>query len=164
MLSVAEIINRMKLEPLAHEGGYFRRIFTHPQSFESPVHDGRTKAVGSAIYYLITAATFSALHRVRGEELFFFLEGDACEMLQLDEEAGTAAVCALGSEITAGAGRFARVPSGVWQGLKLKASGTYALFGITVQPAFDWEDFEMAPPTLVERFPDYAEVIRAYMR
>ncbi|MDX2111566.1 MAG: cupin domain-containing protein [Verrucomicrobiota bacterium] len=167
-MDLTTLIRHWQLEPLPQEGGYYRRIYTHPDSFSSQNHGQREKQIGSAIYYLVTADTFSALHRVRGEELFFFLEGDSCLMLQLNEATGTVEEIRLGADtvradIAGKWSRFAAVQSGVWQGLRLCAGGQYALFGVTVMPGFDWEDFELgARNDLIARFPTAAQQVVAF--
>ena len=67
-----DIINRLKLTPLDGEGGYFR--FLHEFGEGS-----------GSIYYLVTDDSFSHLHALSSDELWFFLEGDEAEQVIVDE-------------------------------------------------------------------------------
>ena len=40
----------------------------------------------TAIYYLVTPESFSALHRVKSDEMFHFYYGDPVEMIQIDQK------------------------------------------------------------------------------
>jgi predicted cupin superfamily sugar epimerase len=73
---------------------------------------------GTAIYYLLTPETFSAMHRLPSDEIFHFYIGDPVEMLQLWPD-GSIRVLILGSDILNGMQPQVVVPRGVWQGAKL---------------------------------------------
>lgn len=166
---VRQLIERYQLEPLPGEGGFFRRIFTHPESLPplrhhpDPPQEGR--ALASAIYFLITAEAFSALHRIDSEEHFCFLAGDRARMLQLDASTGEWAFRRLGPATDSGCEPWVRVPAGLWQGLRLEPGGRWALLVVFVSPEFAWEHFELADrEELLRRFPSGSEAIRAYTR
>jgi len=76
-VNASEVIERLELEPLEGEGGYFRRTF---ESEEKVGH----RACGTAIYYLVTPQSFSTLHRLPQSELFHFYLGDPVEMIQIN--------------------------------------------------------------------------------
>ena len=86
MLTARQIIERLRLVPLTIEGGYFRETY-RPRSRcrpdALPDEYGGDRNVSTAIYYLLTPETFSAIHRVKSDEVFHFYAGDAVEMLQL---------------------------------------------------------------------------------
>jgi predicted cupin superfamily sugar epimerase len=73
--SAEDVIRSLALEPLPHEGGWFRRIVTGPA--------GSSRAAYASIYALFTPDHFSALHRVDVDEVWTFLAGDAIEVMQL---------------------------------------------------------------------------------
>ncbi len=85
MLTAEQIRELLKMRPHPIEGGYFAETYRGglvvPQSL-LPGYPG-DRAISTAIYYLLTPDTFSAMHRVRGDEMFHFYLGDAVEMLQL---------------------------------------------------------------------------------
>ena len=88
-MDVAEIIERLGLKPLEPEGGFFRETYRSEEVIGReglPPRYGTARSHCTAIYYLLTPETFSALHRVKSDEIFHFYAGDPVRMLQLDPE------------------------------------------------------------------------------
>ncbi len=109
----------------------------------------------------MTPDSFSALHRLAGDELFHFYLGEPVEMLQLDPRAGDGRVVLLGTDLAAGQRPQVVVPRGVWQGSRLRPGGALALLGTTMAPGFDFADYEDADTAaLAAAFPAFAEQIR----
>src|SRR5262245_3464466 len=103
MLTALQIIERLKLLPHI-EGGYFRQTYRAPLMLASealPAEYGGERNVSTAIYYLLTPETFSAIHRVKSDEVFHFYVGDPVEMLQLWPD-GRARVVMIGNDLVAG--------------------------------------------------------------
>src|SRR5690606_19668486 len=90
-----EVIALLGLEPLPGEGGWFRQTWIAPG-----VEHGATP-VGTAIYYLVTPDSWSALHRLQDDEVFHFYLGDPCTMLMVSPD-GELQDIRLGSDIGAG--------------------------------------------------------------
>ncbi|HWG43695.1 MAG TPA: cupin domain-containing protein [Gemmataceae bacterium] len=156
MPTADELIRFLRLEPMPREGGWYRE--TYRSTRQMP---GSARSAGTAIYYLLTPDTCSALHRLPTDEVFHFYLGDPVEMLQLGpnrEDGGR--IVTLGSNILAGEQVQTVVPAGVWQGSILRAGGAFALMGTTVAPGFDFADYEAADRTaLSTAFPEFAERI-----
>jgi predicted cupin superfamily sugar epimerase len=167
MLTADEIRKRLKLQPHPAEGGYFMETYRSEHliakdALPSGYPDGRS--VSTAIYYMLTANSFSAMHRLRGDEIFHFYLGDPVELLQLKAD-GSGEVVVLGQDIVAGMRPQHVVPAGAWQGSRLVRGGKYALLGTTVAPGFDFQDFEIGDRDELEgEYPQYAEMIRALTR
>jgi uncharacterized protein len=164
MLTAEQIIERLKLVPLTIEGGYFRETYraelTVPAAALPKDYVG-DRTVSTAIYYLLTADTFSAIHIVKSDEVFHFYAGDPIEMLQLWPD-GSARVVIIGNDLTAGHEPQLVVPAGVWQGCRLVRGGEWALMGCTVAPGFDYADFALADRAkLVAMHPDHSDMIEA---
>jgi uncharacterized protein len=87
MITAHDIITTLGLAPLPSEGGYYAETYR--------------SAFGTAIYYLLTADSFSAMHRLPGDEIFHFYLGDPVEMLQLRPD-GTGEVLILGPDLLRG--------------------------------------------------------------
>lgn len=138
-----DLIRLLGLEPLAGEGGYFRRTWTSPLP---SAHDP-SRPCGSAILFLLTsgAVGFSAFHSLGTDEVYHFYAGDAVELHLLRAD-GQHECLFLGPDVVAGQVPQAVVPAGVVQGSRLTAGGAWALLGTTMAPAFVPEDF-----TLVSR-------------
>jgi uncharacterized protein len=164
MLTAQQVIDRLELEPHEAEGGYFRETYRsplrHPASALPSEYDGERNA-STAIYYFLTPETFSAIHRVRSDEVFHFYAGDPVEMLQLRQDGGSEIVL-IGSDLAAGHLPQVVVPAGVWQGCRLVPGGRWALMGCTVAPGFEFADFEAAKrDQLLRGYPEQAELIEA---
>ena len=135
-MNTAQIIAKYDLQPLHGEGGYFRRFYTHSRQLP-----GSASRLASAIFFLITKYSFSAMHRLPSDELFHFYEGHAAQMLQLDS-AGGGQIVRFGPDQE----RAIVVPGGSWQGMRLAddaSEDAFALFGVSVHPEFRDEEFEL---------------------
>ena len=166
MLTAEQIRELLQMRPHPIEGGFFaetyRGVPVVPQSL-LPGYPG-DRAISTAIYYLLTPDAFSAMHRVRGDEMFHFYLGDPVEMLQLKED-GSGEVIVLGQDIAAGMRLQHNVPGGVWQGSRVRAGGIYALLGTTMAPGFEYEDYETGTlRELSAQFPKYSAMVAALTR
>ena len=85
---------------------------------------------------MLTPDTFSAMHRLKGDEVFHFYLGDPVEMLLLKPD-GRAEAVLLGQDLSAGMRVQHAVAGGTWQGSRLAPGGKYALMGTTMAPGFD---------------------------
>ncbi len=166
MLTAEQIRELLRMRPHPIEGGYFSETYRGspvvPQSLLRGYPGDR--AISTAIYYLLTPDTFSAMHRVRGDEMFHFYLGDPVEMLHLRADGG-GEVIVLGQDIAAGMRLQHTVPGGVWQGSQLRAGGKYALLGTTMAPGFEYEDYETGKRReLSAQFPQYSALVAALTR
>lgn len=167
MITAEAIINLLNLEPLPGEGGYFVETYRADDALPAGVfkaHNGGPRAVSTAIYYLLTSDTFSAMHRITSDEIFHFYLGDPVEMLQLKPD-GSGGIVTIGADILAGMRPQVVVPAGVWQGVRLALGGDFALMGTTVAPGFDYEDFELGSrASLTASHPEFREMIETLTR
>src|SRR5437868_880404 len=82
MPTVAELIELLNLEPHPKEGGFFRETYRSAERWPGIRH-GADRAASTAIYYLLTPTSISALHRLATDEVFHFYLGGPVRMLQL---------------------------------------------------------------------------------
>ncbi len=161
--SAEALIAHLRLEPHPKEGGFFRETYRAAESILAAALPGRYAADrchSTAIYYLLTPPTFSALHRLKSDEVFHFYLGSPVRMLQLFPD-GTGKSIVLGADILAGQCPQVVVPRGVWQGSRLEPGGNFALLGCTVAPGFDYADYEAGEPErLLREYPSFADMIR----
>jgi hypothetical protein len=145
MRTAAQVRQLLNLIPLPAEGGYFAETYKSellvptgalPPSFE------RSRSLATAIFYLLTPDTFSALHRLRSDELYHFYLGDPVELVELHSD-GAATRTILGQDLDAGMRLQHLVRAGTWQGSHLVAGGGWALLGTTMSPGFEFADFEL---------------------
>jgi predicted cupin superfamily sugar epimerase len=137
------LIKMLNLAPLPEEGGYFSETFRSRYTVKVN-YDGQEveRKASTCIYYLVTPDDFSALHKVKGEEIFHFYYGDPIEMIHLTEDGPRKII--IGNRLERGEVPQVIVPSGTWQGTKLCEGGQYALLGCSVSPGFEYEDFTIA--------------------
>lgn len=146
------MIEALRLEPLPHEGGYFRQTWM-----------GET---GSAILFLMTVEGFSALHTIAQDEVWHFHAGDTIEHLQLDTRTGKVVVTRMGADIAGGDSPQLIVPRGICQGARLLAPRKgWALIGCAVTPPWDERGFVLDDrDALTRAFPAEIGRIRALTR
>jgi uncharacterized protein len=160
-MTTADLMQLLSLEPHPIEGGYFRQTYITSGTVDLP---RGTRALGTAIYYLLEAGAFSEMHVLDSDEIFHFYLGDPVEMLQLHPD-GSTAVFTLGQDLAAGQHVQLVVSAGVWQGTRLVGSGKMALLGCTVTPGFDYSDYRNATADeLIAKWPHEAERIKARTR
>ncbi|MCZ7545509.1 MAG: cupin domain-containing protein [Anaerolineae bacterium] len=161
-MTADDIIKLLKLIPLPGEGGLYGESYRASEVIPRHALPSRytsDKEFATAMYYLLTPDTFSALHRLPTDEVYHFYLGDPVEMLQLHPDGGSE-VITLGPRIAQGQRVQTVVRRGVWQGSYLTDGGAFALLGTTVAPAYDFSDYvggERA--ALVAQYSDRADLI-----
>jgi predicted cupin superfamily sugar epimerase len=155
------IVRLLRLAPHP-EGGFYRETFR--ASARVGTRDDRSERTAStAIYFLLPAGAFSALHRVRSDEVWHHYDGDAVDLHEIDA-AGDHTVARLGRNWDAGERPQIVVAAGVWQAA-VPVGREWSLCGCTVAPGFDFADFEMPPRNeLLARFPGHRELIEKLSR
>ena len=143
-LTPQRIVAALSLRELDVEGGLWSQSW----------RDGQC----SAIYYLLVAPQFSALHRLSNLEIYSYHAGAPARMLLLDGERVSEPV--LGPDLAAGQRPQVVVPAGVWQGCT--SLGAWTLMGTVVVPPYtdDCVEFARAEPLTADH-PGHADRIRA---
>ena len=149
------------------EGGFFRELYRADEEVPRaalPKRFSGDRAYATAIYFLLTHGTFSALHTIESDELWHHYEGGALRVVTLSDD-GTREDFVLGKDYAKGQRPFACVKRGRVFGSYVEGDASYVLVGCTVSPGFDFADFRMPPrETLLARFPAHAEVITRLTR
>jgi predicted cupin superfamily sugar epimerase len=167
MITAEDIKSLLALIPHEREGGYFtetyRSAYFLPKGALPPSYQGE-RSLSTAIYYLLTPDTFSALHRLPADEIFHFYLGDPVEMLQLfPDKSGK--IITLGNDIASGMVPQVIVNQGVWQGSRLLPGGEFALLGATMSPGFEDADYEPGERNLLSKsYPQFRDLIGALTR
>jgi predicted cupin superfamily sugar epimerase len=129
-----------------------------------PAGFGGARPVSTAIYFLLAGNDFSALHRLRSDEMWHFYAGASLEVHVINPE-GAHSVLLVGSDPFANEVPQAAVRAGCWFGSRLRRAGSYALVGCTVAPGFDFADFELAKRAeLSVLYQEHLELIRQLTR
>ena len=175
------LIETLNLAPHP-ERGYFVETYRAPRVLEGLADYSGPRNASTAIYFLLTAEEPSSyLHRLRTAELFHHYEGCALDV-HLLREGEPPRIEVLGTDVVRGERPQIVIPAGTWFAATVQpprsngggpargpgdehAHERYCLFGCTVAPGFDFEDFELAVgPSFLERFPGHTSDIRHLVR
>lgn len=164
-LTADDVIRLLDLKPHP-EGGHFSEVFRAQQAVTSAAH-GSPRSASTAIYFLLRAGEFSALHRVRSDEVWHHYAGDPLELHAFDQDGHR--LYELGSDLARGQRPFAVIPANAWQAARVcerrSASHGFALCGCTVAPGFDFADFELpARAQMLQHLAPYPELVMALTR
>lgn len=167
--TAAALIKHFNMARIPQEGPWFVLTYNSPDVLARGALPGRydgPRAAGSAIIALVTKADFSAMHRLKTDEMWHYYGGDPLEMLILHPN-GNGEVVVLGPDVLAGQKLQYVVPRGSWQGARPRGKGgdSYAIFGDTLAPAFEYSDFEMGyRDELQKAYPRQAALIEQLTR
>jgi predicted cupin superfamily sugar epimerase len=155
MHPVDDIVRTLALAPHP-EGGFYRETYRAAQLVPT---DRGLRSAATAILYLLRAGDFSALHRIRSDEVWHFHAGDPLEVCWLDADTRAAGSFVLSIDHPQDV-----VPAGRWFGARVLGS-SFSLVGCTVAPGFDFADFELAKrDALLQAFPDHQAMIDSLTR
>ena len=135
-MDIEKLKRMLDLKPLPSEGGFYRNPIgprSDCRASAFPSVTAASEVFGTAIYFLLTPDTFSAMHRLASDEVYHFYLGDPVELLCLRED-GSGEIFTIGTDPDAGMRPQIAVPRGTWQGSRLRPGGRFALLGTTVTP------------------------------
>ncbi len=157
-------IRTLGLEPHP-EGGYYRQTYRADLVLEKlPPQFSGARPIATAIYFLLDSKNFSAFHRLRSDELWYFHLGATLTVHVIDRD-GRYSEIRLGSDPEAGEVLQAVIRAGCWFASHIRDEKSFALVGCTVAPGFDFDDFELGErDKLVEVYPQYRDVITRLTR
>ncbi|MCB9665012.1 MAG: cupin domain-containing protein [Alphaproteobacteria bacterium] len=151
-----EIVRLLDLQPHPEEGGWFVETYRSAEALGE-------RSLSTAIYYLLSGTSISAMHRLPGDEIFHHYLGDPVEVLLLHPD-GRHELVVLGPDLRAGHRPQLVVPGGVWQGAVL-LHGRAALLGTTMAPGFAYADYAHGDiDALAAAWPDAAPHIHRRQR
>lgn len=166
MNSAADYIEALKLQPHP-EGGWYRETYRAAELIPPaglPARFAGARPFATAIYFLLTSDSFSALHRLQADEQWHFYAGSPLSVHVL-EPGGDHRLLRLGPDLQRRESFQALVPAGCWFGARVEERGGFALVGCTVAPGFDFADFELGRrEDLVRQYPMHRKLIEALTR
>jgi predicted cupin superfamily sugar epimerase len=149
------------------EGGHYRESYRSSESIPQrclPDRFSGDRAFSTAIYFLLAGDDFSALHRIKQDEVWHFYDG-SCLLIHVLDESGTYSLVKLGTNIKAGEVPQAVVRAGCLFGAEVEDRRSFALVGCTVAPGFEFADFELpAREELLRQYPQQGPLIRRLTR
>jgi predicted cupin superfamily sugar epimerase len=161
-MKAGDFVKALQLQ--AHpEGGYFAEHYRSPLRIELPDFVG-SRSAATSIYFLLEAGQFSALHRIKSDEIWHFYAGGSLEIIEIDLN-GNLLSTRLGNNLQGGEHFSYTVKAGHWFGSRPAPGSEFALVGCTVAPGFDFADFEMPDQAwFLKEFPEHASLIREMTR
>jgi hypothetical protein len=161
------VITRLCLERHP-EGGHYRETYRSVESISAEYlperFAGGARPFSTAIYFLLADDDFSALHRIKSDEIWHYHAGGTMLIHEVDQS-GRYVQHKLGGDCSKNVSFQVVVKAGSWFGATLEKPGTFTLVGCTVSPGFDFRDFEMAERgELLRQFPGLREIIERLTR
>lgn len=146
-----------KLGMIPHpEGGYYKENIQSERSSED-------RKIWSSTYFLLKDRDFSAFHRLQSDEIWYYHSGTPLIVYMIKEN-GELEQVRLGLDIERDEKPQILMPKGCIFGAVMDGTG-YSLFSCMVSPGYDPKDFElMSREALLERYPQYAQIIRRLTR
>jgi predicted cupin superfamily sugar epimerase len=135
------------------EGGWYRETYRSGEVVRReclPPRFGGDRAFSTAIYYLLESGDFSALHRIRQDEVWHHYDGSSLTLHLISPDG---AYSTLGLGRGGGQTPQAVTPAGWHFAASVDDANSFTLAGCTVAPGFDFADFEL---------PSRAELCGAY--
>jgi predicted cupin superfamily sugar epimerase len=143
------------------EGGYFREVYRSgeiilPQHLPKRYKSARN--FSTSIYFLLEGKQFSAFHLLQSDELWHFYDGSTVILYSIDQK-GNLSIQKLGKgkecnfQLT--------IKKGIWFAAEVENKKSFSLFGCTVSPGFDFEDFKIGKRAgLTKKFPQHESLIK----
>jgi uncharacterized protein len=155
-MNAIETIEALGLEPLTIEGGFFKEIYRSKFMTQN-----KSRTCGTSIYYLMTVRDVSSWHKVTSDEIWYFHGGSPAVQLLIYPD-GSMDKRIIGLDIAAGQVPQSLIPANTWQAAVLleKDENVWGLFGASVFPGFEYEDFTGATvEQMLKEFPHLKETI-----
>lgn len=155
MKSAQEWIEALGLLPHP-EGGFYKETYR-------AAHEAGTRAVSTAIYFLLRAQDVSHFHRIDADEMWHFYTGYPLTVHMINM-AGEYDTLKLGTNLENNETPQGLVAKNVWFGAALDENASpnaYALVGCTVAPGFEFSTFELArQDQMLADFPAHDAIIK----
>ncbi len=165
---ISDLITTLKLTKHP-EGGYYREVYRSQElvlKTHLPARYSGNRAFSTSIYFLLPSEEYSAFHRIKSDEIWYYHAGSSVTIHMLDA-AGHYSATQLGPGGTGTAGEAFQqvVPHGVWFAANVNEPNSYALMSCNVAPGFDFADFELGNrEDLMERFPNTPDLVQRFTR
>jgi uncharacterized protein len=143
------------------EGGYFKEVYRSGELIlpeHLPKRYKSTRNFSTSIYFLLVGKQFSAFHLLQSDELWHYYDGSAV-LLYIITEKGELSVKKLGKKKDCELQLIIEKQN--WFAAELEDKKSFALFGGTVSPGFEFEDFELGRRDfLIKKFPQHSTLIK----
>jgi uncharacterized protein len=154
----ARLVKKLRLEEHP-EGGYFKQTYRSDTIVNVEGYGG-PRNIATAIYYMLVGCQFSALHRIRSDEIWHHYAGGSITLYAIGSGGKMSKI-----KIGKGGAPQAVIQAGTWFAASLDNKRSYCLLGCTVSPGFDYRDWELAKrDKLVRAYPQHRALIERYTK
>jgi predicted cupin superfamily sugar epimerase len=152
------------------EGGYFSVFYKSKLNVlpltntEISPNENIVRSAGTSIYFLLEKENFSTWHRLKSDEIWHYYDGNSPIEIHTIDLDGNLKTHVLGHPgITDDASFQVVITAGCWFSAELSDKTSFALAGCTVNPGFEYQDFEIAiREKLISEHPQHEEIITRY--
>ncbi len=147
------------------EGGWYKEVFRCSILLKEEdilkIYGGDRSAVTS-IYYLLTNRTFSAFHKIKSPEIWYFHEGMTMVIHIIHQDGKYERVLLSDKD---GCSHQFTVPENCWFAAEIKEGYGYSFVSCAVAPGFDFADFQLAQvQDLLDLYPQCEDLIKRLCR
>jgi len=147
------------------EGGYFREVYRSDELIlpeHLPARYKSSRNFSTSIYFLLEGKQFSAFHLLQSDELWHFYDG--CPVIiYIINQGGELTIKKLGKKKDCEL--QIAIEKQNWFAAEIEDKKSFAIFGCTVSPGFDFKDFQLGSRNqLIERFPQHKQLIHKLTR
>ena len=155
---------KLGLSQLLKEGGYYKETYRSDKVITLQFEKNGERSISTLIYYLLDGDQFSALHKLKSDEIWHFYGGSSLTLYVIDEK-GDLEHIKLGNNLENGESFQAVVKANCWFGAKVNNRSSHSLLGCVVSPGFDYQDYELGErKKLVEAYPQHRSIIEELTR
>ena len=142
------------------EGGWYNEVYRSEMLIKKDQLNesfSGSRNVLTSIYYLLNNDQFSAFHKIKSPETWYFHEGMPLIIHLIDPEGGYKHI-ELSNRLN-GKLQYTVEPN-TWFAVQIKEEYGYTLTSCAVAPGFDFDDFEMGKKAeLISLFPQHHDII-----
>jgi uncharacterized protein len=143
------------------EGGYYREVYRSGELIlpkQLPERYKSSRNFSTSIYFLLEGKQFSSFHRLQSDELWHYYDGSTV-LVYIIDNTGNLSVKKLGK------GKDYQfqliIEKQNWFAAEVENKKSFSLFGCTVSPGFEFEDFEPGKKnSLIKDFPKREALIK----
>ena len=147
------------------EGGYFREVYRSDELIlpeHLPARYKSSRNFSTSIYFLLEGKQFSAFHLLQSDELWHFYDGCTVIIYIINQKGGLT-IKKLGKQKDCEL--QIAIEKQNWFAAEIEDKKSFAIFGCTVSPGFDFKDFQLGSRNqLIERFPQHKQLIHKLTR
>lgn len=145
------------------EGGYYNEVYRSGEIIlpeHLPARYKSSRNFSTSIYFLLDGKQFSAFHLLQSDELWHFYDG-CTVIIYIINQKGELDIKRLGKKKDCEL--QVAIEKQNWFAAELEDKKSFALFGCTVSPGFEFDDFQIGSRKLLtEKFPKHEKLIRTF--